>query len=69
MKNKLFSNPTPSPQRGIYEAIKKQVMTENELEFDQAVGWRKHWIKWKMNLITEIRYRGVLFLGVATELP
>ena len=67
MNNRLISNPTPLPQQGIHQAIKNQVITEHRSEFKQAVGWQKRWIKWKISFITEIRYRGIFFLGIATK--
>lgn len=60
----------PSSQiRGVRRAIRKKVMAENQLELEQAVGWRRYLVKWKLSLIADIRYRGILFMGAATSLP
>ncbi|WP_460944878.1 hypothetical protein [Spirosoma daeguense] len=69
MKNHFSKNQKYSRQQMIHQAIGKQVMAEHELERAQAVGWRKYWIQWKISMITKIRYRGIFFLGAATEAP
>ena len=69
MKNQFFHDSNPSRQQGILQAIKKQVMAEYELELQRTEGWWKYWTRWKITLIIQIRYRGLLFLGMATRLP
>jgi hypothetical protein len=65
-----FSPYTPHARiKGVRRKIRDQVMTEYDAELRQAVGWRKYLVKWKLNLLVEIRYRGILFMGAATDLP
>jgi len=44
-------------------------MIEYQPEFEKAVGWRRYLVKWKLNAISESRYRGILFMGAAASLP
>ena len=69
MKNLIFHDPNPSRHQSILQAIKKQVIAEYELDLRQAKGWWKYLIKWKITLITQTRYRGILLQGAATKLP
>lgn len=69
MKNQFLHDQNHSQQQVIYQAIKKQVMSEHKLELVEAVGWQKYWVRWKISMITETRYRGMFFLGAATKLP
>ncbi|MHA4741756.1 hypothetical protein [Dyadobacter sp. MSC1_007] len=69
-KNGFFIGPSPSSHvKYVRQAIRKKVMSEYQLEFEQAKGWRKSFVKWKLNLIAEIRYRGILFMGAAGSVP
>ena len=45
------------------QTIRKQVMTEYEPALEQAIGWQKRYIRWKINFITQVRYRGIFTLG------
>lgn len=40
-------------------------MAEYESDLKRSVGWRRKWIKWKISLIIDIRYRHILFSGVS----
>lgn len=67
--NGFFENPPSLQILGIRRAIRKKVMAEHQLELKQAAGWRRYLVKWKINFITNIRYRGILFMGAATLPP
>lgn len=69
-RNGFFIDPSPSSQvRRVRQAIRKKVMIEYQLELEQAKGWQRSFVKWKLNLVAEIRYRGILFMGAAGSLP
>lgn len=59
----LFGNRVLPPHRRIRQAIRKQVMTEYELELEGATGWRRNLVKWKISTAIEIRFRQILFSG------
>lgn len=61
MRSPFFNDHNHSRQL-IYQAIMKQVVAEYELEFVQAIGWRKYWVKWKIAMVVEIRYKRIVFL-------
>jgi len=69
-RNGFFIDPSLSSQvKCVRQAIRKKVISEHQMELEQAMGWRKLIVKWKLNLIAEVRYRGVLFMGAAGSLP
>lgn len=46
-----------------YRRLREQVLSQYGAELDQASGWKRYWIKWKVDLIVERRYRQLLFSG------
>ncbi|OIN57397.1 hypothetical protein [Arsenicibacter rosenii] len=52
-----------SAHKAVYHQIRNQVMAGHEAQLQTATGWRKRWLLWKINLLTEIRYNEVLFSG------
>jgi hypothetical protein len=69
-RNGFFIDPALSSQvRRVRHAIRSKVLSEHQLELEKAMGWRKIVVKWKLNLIAEIRYRGILFMGAAGASP
>lgn len=53
---------------GVYHQIRKQVEAMHEAQRQTATGWRKRWVLWKINLLTEIRYNEVLFSAIRSRL-
>nr|WP_293838832.1 hypothetical protein [uncultured Arsenicibacter sp.] len=47
----------------VYHQIRNQVEAVYEAQRQTATGWRKRWVLWKINLLTEIRYNKGLFSG------
>lgn len=68
-RNSLIISPTPSQIKLVRQSIRNRVMIEYQPEFEKAVGWRRYLVKWKLNAISESRYRGILFMGAAASLP
>lgn len=68
-KNGFIINQSPSQIRLVRQKIRDQVMREYQQDLQQATGWRKRVLIWKLNMITEIRYRGILCMGAAATLP
>ncbi|PSL33865.1 hypothetical protein [Dyadobacter jiangsuensis] len=64
--NGFFLNPRSAHRNGLRLAVKKQVMAEYGHELDNATGWRKQLVRWKLNALAEMRYRDILFTGGAT---
>jgi hypothetical protein len=44
-----------------YRRLREQVLSQYGEELDQVGGWKRYWMKWKLDLIVEIRYRQLLF--------
>ena len=68
-RNSLIINPSSSQIKLVRRMIRNRVMMEYQPELAKAVGWRRYLVKWKLNAISEIRYRGILCMGAAASLP
>ena len=63
--NNFFANRPASQIKEARRAIRKQVIAEYQTELYRSIGWRKYLVRFRVNIITEIRYRGILFMGAA----
>ncbi len=48
-------------RKEVYYRLKRQIVTEYRLEFEQATGLKKSWVRWKRRVALEIRYNQLLF--------
>lgn len=62
-------SPSSSQIKLVRRMIRNRVMMEYQPELGKAVGWRRYLVKWKVNAISEIRYRHILCMGAAASLP
>lgn len=67
--NNFFPNRPASQIREVRRGIRKQVIAEYQTELYRSTGWRKSLVMFRVSLITEIRYRGILFMGAVGNLP
>ena len=47
--------------RTLYRRLRDAVVAEHEAALATATGWKKHWLLWKIDLLTTIRYNHLLF--------
>lgn len=69
MKNGFYSGASARQFRHVRWAMRRKVLSEYKSDLNQATGWRRSWIKWKIAMITEIRFRDILCLGAAVNYP
>jgi hypothetical protein len=45
----------------VYYQIRKQVIQQYAAQLQQATGWKRHVLKWKIALLADIRFQRILF--------
>lgn len=66
-QNSLIADPSTSQIKLVRKMIRNRVMMEYQPELEKAVGLRRNLIEWRLNVIVEIRYRGILCMGAAAS--
>lgn len=46
----------------LYGRLRQEVATHYETAMNQAGPWKRSWLNWKIDLLTEIRYNKLVFL-------
>jgi len=66
-RDSFIINPSSPQMKFVRRRIRRQVIMEYLPELEKATGWRRYLVKWKVNLIIEIRFRGILFMGASVS--
>ncbi len=46
-----------------YHRMRKQVLAQHATQLQQATGWKRYFLKWKIVLLANMRFREILLSG------
>lgn len=58
-----FSPILSKAEQQVYHRIRKQVLAQYTTQLQQATGWKRYFLRWKIALVANIRFREILFSG------
>lgn len=59
----IFNPILSKEERQAYRHIRKQVLAQYAAQLQQATGWKRYFLKWKIVLLANMRFREILLSG------